>query len=444
MTMNRVACLLACLPVFLACSSDPPPNILIYVVDTLRADALGTYGRSDANTPSFDTLAREGIVFEHAYANASWTRASMASLLTGLQPWHHGTEDRDDRIPEDVPGLATWLRGQGYRTALVSSNPNVGTVFGFERGFDEVIELYARTQPGTVRGKELVTPSDVVTRAAVEWLQAGDEPFFMVVLAIDPHAPYVPPRRFDPAIHRRAAGVGGHFDSLRRSDLTEAEKARIRELYQAEVSFNDHSFGALVSELKKQRRYDETIAVVTSDHGEEFWEYGRRGHGRALTDALLHVPLILRYPGSRMVLPGGRTTHPISLIDLAPTLLELANLDLPDDVDGRAFFSNRRDADAPLAAGLRLDGRILLAARTPSRKLVWDVDADRLALHDLALASPEAVGILVSEGSTEAETQRGLRAFLEENLADARRSDARTDALPKDVEASLKALGYLE
>ncbi len=442
--MNRVVLMLACVAFLFACSDDRPPNILVYVVDTLRADALGAYGRENAATPHFDALAREGVVFENAYATASWTRASMASLLTGLLPWRHGAQDRTDRVPADLEGLATWARAAGYSTALVSSNPNVGGVFGFERGFDEVIELYARTQPGKVRGKELVTPSDVVTQAAVDWLAKTDEPFLIVVLAIDPHAPYSPPRRFDPAELRRSSRVSGQFTSLKRDDLSETDKARIRELYQAEVSFNDDSFGALVAALRKQGRYDETITVLTSDHGEEFWEYGRRGHGKALTETLLRVPLVLRYPGSRNIPPGGRTDHPVSLIDVVPTILELAGLDIPDDLDGRAFFGDRRDANAPLAAGLRLDGQTLLAARTPTHKLVWDVSADQITLHDLTRASPEAEGITIEPGSREATTRRALLTYLEAALAAARPNKEQADTLPEDVEASLRALGYIE
>jgi arylsulfatase A-like enzyme len=223
----------------LACADQTqPPNIVLYVFDTLRADAVGAYGRPEAATPNLDWLANEGIVFEHAYANASWTRASMASLLTGLYPWNHGAERRGDMLPTDVTTFSEILKRHGYATALVTGNPNVGRVFGFAPAFDEVIELYERTEPGMVHGRELITLSDVVTSKAIAWLETVSQPFFLVVLTIDPHAPYDPPSRFDPGKLRAKSGIDGLMRSLRRDDLGEADRARIRELYQAEVSLS--------------------------------------------------------------------------------------------------------------------------------------------------------------------------------------------------------------
>ena len=174
------------------------PNVLLYVVDTLRADALRSYGNEAASTPHFDAFAAQGVLFENAWANASWTRASVATLLTGLYPWRHRAEGRLERLPEAVTTLGEVLRAHGYATALVTSNPNVGNVFGFDQAFDRVIELYRRRDPGIVRGSELITPSDVVTAEALEWLRSAGRPFFLVVLSTDPHAPYHPPQSFDP------------------------------------------------------------------------------------------------------------------------------------------------------------------------------------------------------------------------------------------------------
>jgi arylsulfatase A-like enzyme len=428
-------------------SDTSPPNIIVYVVDTLRSDAVGAYGHPESATPHVDAFASEGVVFENAFANASWTRPSMASLLTGLLPWSHGAEGRDDLLPEDVPTLATYLAERGYSSALVTSNPNVGSVFGFQRGFDEVSELYARTQPGPVRGKELVARSDEVTAEAIRWLQGAKAPFFLVVLTIDPHAPYTPPRHFDPAKLRAGTRVNGLFSTLRRDDLSDLEKARIRELYQAEVAFNDDSFGKLLKALAAKGEDRNSIVVLTSDHGEEFWEYGRRGHGLSLSEQVLRVPLVVRHPASRRLIAGGRTERPITLADLVPTLLDLAGLPIPDDLDGASFFATGDGSSGPQLAGLRLDDRRLLAARDGRWKLVWDLADDTLELHDLTLPSAEAGPIEIEGNAEAAKALETLRRSLTVSIqAGAQRAidPERAGALPSEVEESLRALGYLD
>ena len=433
-----------------ACSRErpPPPNIVLYVVDTLRADALGVYGNTDSSSPGIDAFASEGVVFENAYANASWTRASMGSLLTGLLPWNHGAEGRDDRLPGEVVTLAEILSQRGYATALVSSNPNVGPVFGFEQSFDEVIELYARTQPGPVRGKELIAPSDEVTREALSWLEQTQGPFFLVVLSIDPHAPYTPPRRFDPAKLRAGTRVNGLFPSLNREDLSELEQARIRELYQAEVAFNDDSFAALIDGLRARGALDDTIVVLTSDHGEEFWEYGTRGHGHTLSEPVLRIPLVIRHPASKQLLAGGRTARPIQLVDVVPTVLDLAGLPAAAELDGRSFFEVGDGPWNPILAGLSLDERRLLSARDERWKLVWDLEADTLALHDLMAPRPEASPLDPATDAAAAQAVARLRAALSQSVAaSASRGGAphsRAGELPREVEESLRALGYLD
>ncbi len=264
--------------------SEPKPNILLYVVDTLRADGLGVYGNTSANTPRFDALAAQGVMFENVFANASWTRSSMASMLTGLLPWHHRTEGRAHRLPGDLATLPGLLKPHGYRCALVSANPNVGNVFGFERDFESTRELYRRRSEGRVGGKKLVTPSDVVTREALVALEELSPPFCLVVLAIDLHSPYTPPERF-------------------LQDVLD------------------------------------TIVAVTSDHGEELWEYDRRGHGKSLSEEVLRVPLLLHYPRDERATGGRRIAAPSQLIDVLPTLLDLANIDIPEQIDGRSLLS---------------------------------------------------------------------------------------------------------
>jgi arylsulfatase A-like enzyme len=426
--------------------AQEPPNVVLYIVDTLRADGLASYGNARASTPHFDALAREGVLFENAFASASWTRASVATILTGLHPWRHGAEGRDDRLSESVATLGQLFGAHGYATALVTANPNVGSAFGFERAFDQTIELYLRREPGAVRGKELITPSDVLTREALRWLDTVEGPFLLVVLAIDPHAPYTPPARFASASEEGdRSQVTGRFASINRPDLSEADRERIRELYLAEVAFNDESFGALRAALGERGLDGNTVVALTSDHGEEFWEHGRRGHGKSLVDELLRVPLVIAAPHDPRVEAGSRVADRVALADLMPTLLDLGGMPIPGSLDGRSLLGASPTPDRPVLAGLRMDDRDLLAARRGDFKLVWDRSSGERRLYALDGDRPEAVLVDPSHHPNAEQAEQELLDLLESAVAE-RGPGQRTPTseIPDDVRESLRALGYAE
>jgi len=436
--------LLGVLTALLGCGDVPHPNILLYVVDTLRADALGVYGNPSASTPHFDAFASEGVTFENAWANASWTRPSMASLITGLLPWHHRTEQRSDRLPERISTLATHLQEHGYRCGMVTANPNVGSVFGFERASGSIVELYARRKFGKVGGGELIARSDTVTRKAIDWLDRSERPFCLVVLAVDPHSPYEPPARFDPGTLRDRSQADGSFRWLLYMPKTDADRARIRELYQAEVAFNDESFGRLIDALRTRDLLRDTAVVVTSDHGEEFWEQGRPGHGKSLSKHVLRVPLMIRYPRDPRLPAGRRIARPAQLIDVLPTLLDIANVPPLAGIDGRSLLLPAEDEPALILSGLFMGGRDLLAARRYPWKLVWNRKEDSFRLDDLRTPESEVAG-----STPEAQrAARSLRLALEASTAskglEAAVPRGTVEPLPADVEESLRALGYVD
>ena len=414
-----------------------PPNVLVYVVDTLRADAVDLQNPLSSSTPHFAALAQEGVSFENAYANASWTRASVASLLTGLLPWHHAAESRADRLPGMARTLSEYFAERGYSTAIISANPNVSEVFGFQQGVGSFRELYARSGPGLVGGHELVTPSDVVTNETIRWLQGTKPPFFILALAIDPHAPYQPPAEFDPGQHRKE-------DPIADAARIRSNEARVRERYAGEVAFNDASFGQLVAFLKSKNLWDETVVVVTSDHGEAFWEYGRAGHGQSLSEEVLRVPLILRGLDDR--LPSGqRSTQPVSLIDLAPTLLDLAHIRRPDGLDGQSLLEDS-ETSRPILAGLDLDQHRLLSAGDPPYKLVRYLKTGKQTLYHLSGPGAESIPIDPDRDPAALEAQARLQAALAQSLTQEERTltKSRAGRIPGQVEESLRALGYIE
>ena len=415
----------------------PPPNILIYVVDTLRSDALSLEDEATSHTPHWARLSQNGVTFENAYANASWTRASMASLMTGLLPWHHSTESRLDRLPETARTLAELFAEHGYSTAIVSANPNISPVFGFEQAVEQFSPLYARSNPGIVGGHELVTPSTVVNTEAMRWFEDVQQPFFLLALAIDPHAPYAPPPEFDPGQHRKADAVA---DAAR----TPSNIDRVRERYLGEVAFNDASFGQLVDFLKQRNLWENTVVILTSDHGEAFWEYGQAGHGKSLHEEVLRVPLILHGANDRLA-PGQRIQRPVSLVDLAPTLLDLAQLPIPEGLDGQNLLTPH-PKPSPILAGLDLDQHRLQSAFDPPYKLVRNLKTGKQSLYRLDGPTAEAIPLDPALDPSAQEAQARLEAVLDESQNQSGRTLPKTRArrIPGRVEASLRALGYIE
>ena len=420
------------------------PNILIYLVDTLRADALGVYGNPVVLTPNIDAFAADSVVFENAFATSSWTRPSGASRFTGWYPRSHGTETRHDALPPGVPTLATQMRAAGYRTGFINTNPNVGSAFGFDRGFDEIIELYTRSEKGGVNPSELITPSDYASERAIQWLDDSTVPFLLVVHTIDPHNPYRPPQEFDLYGGDYDGPIDGTTTKTSKMELTEADRERVRSLYYGEVSFNDASFGTLLNALTERALLDETLVVFTSDHGEELWEFGKLGHAKSLSDVVTRVPLIVRLPAGAGELGGTRIERPVELVDLMPTLLDQVALAHPEDLGGRNLFEDAEDA-APrnLFASLILRRARLRAVRAYPYKLIRDLETDEEKLVDLR--NEGAKGGEPSGPAANA-ARALLRAALDLHQARERRGreDAPLISVPEDVEAALRELGYVE
>jgi arylsulfatase A-like enzyme len=430
----------ACLLVFGCSPSDPkPPNLLLYVVDTLRVDAVGSYAGQRARTPNFDAIAAAGIQFENAFSSSSWTRPSMASVLTGLHPPRHRAQKLFSVLSPDVPTLGERLQARGYATAFINANPSTGSFFGFDRGFDTMLELYERRELGRVKTMEMTTTSAQSTAEAKNWLSEASRPCFLTVLSIDPHAPYDPPARFD----RPGAPRDAHLRKLNFDDLSEADKIRSRELYQGEVSFNDDSFGDLMGHLHASGELQNTVVVFVADHGEEFWEYGRRAHAKSLVDNLIHVPLVIWLPENMRAGLPKRVQYPVELVDLMPTLLQLMSAPVPEGLDGRFLFDPPSNPPAPTLASLNIGSLNLRVARSYPWKVVWNVGQDRFALHHV---SDEGTPVNPKSNPTAARAYRQLRRALiawseeapkiaEPNLP---------EEVPDEIRNALEALGYVE
>lgn len=444
--MKRLLSGLVATAALCACeASPPPPNVLLYVIDTLRSDSLEPYGHPRIETPAAVRLASEGVLYERAYAQSSWTRPSITSILTGLEPDHHGVETREDQAPESLAFLAETFRERGYTTAAILTNPNVGRFFGFDQGYDEFIELYSYRGTGIVSSWGRRERSDKVTERAIEWIDGVREgPFFLFVLTTDPHFPYRPPEEFDrfpPPRRPRSAPrpPAGHF-----------RWERMRTAYLGEIAFNDDSLGRLMDHLRRSGRYEHTVVALTSDHGEEFGEHGDLQHGRTLYEEVVRVPLILRGPG---IPRGRRVATPVPLVDLHPTLLHAAGLPIPDGLAGAVLPPMGDPKKRMIYGRLDLDGRMGEMLIDPPWKLVsfagtgggdevatrlFDLEEDPGERSDLRGDRPERVAAMEALLRLRAARSRGP-----ESEQDAPQRGPLPD-MPTDVRAGLEALGYLE
>ncbi len=381
---------------------ERPANIILIVVESLRGDHVGCYGYTRDTTPATDALAADGIQFRRAFASSGWTMPSVMSLMTSLPPSEHGAVSYRHALAAERTTLAAELKRGGYRTAGIVANPTLSGEYGFRRGFDLYADFtilcdspidaaagYGKTEPGRARSTSAET-----TRLAVPWLAARkadpSTPFFLFLFYFDPHYDYVPMPPYDALFtDRQYAGTqkGRGIPQLRGSRIDAADQAQIMALYDGEIRCVDDQIGRLLSELRRLELYDNTLILVTSDHGEEFWDHGGTAHGHTLYEELLHVPLVIRLPGGRH--SGLRIDTNAGLIDLMPTILEVVGLPVPAQCQGRSLMpclSGDGPSDVPLIAETSIEGR-LAAIRVGSRKAIIEHSAtatgDVLALFDL-------------------------------------------------------------
>jgi choline-sulfatase len=351
-------------------------NVLLYHIDTLRADHLGCYGYTRATSPRIDALAREAVQFSEVMAQASWTRPATASILTGLYPPAHGAMMLRQGIRADIPTLAEVLFAHGYQTAGFVTNVNVAGRWGFQRGFEAYEYL-----PEDAHSPNVHVRSDELNAHVFAWLRERhreDQPFFLYVHATDPHGPYTPPESFAERFVQgggcAAAGSRLLLDQIERHpERTEPEQIRLLEAcYDAEIASTDANFGALLDELKRLHLYENTVVVLTADHGEEFFDHGGFEHGRTLYQEQLRVPLILRLLDEHV--RNQRATVRARQIDIAPTLLDYLGIPIPQPVQGRSLLpmlttaTHNQDIDS--FAQTSLGGRRLETVITDSLKVI--------------------------------------------------------------------------
>jgi len=386
-------------------SKEKSPNVILYLVDSLRADRLGCYGNPANISPEIDRWAQDKIQFEACYTQAPWSLPALTSLFTAYYPYTHKTFFLGDRL--NFPTLAQMLRKKGYTTASFSENIVTSHLSGLDRGFD------------------LQDFNTVDTDRLQEWIKKNRfYPFFLYIHVQNPHLRYLPPKEFLPeGITTQQAekinrdymklssyqSFSGNLDDLKNTGNALQEKLGqilpdIRKLYDSEVTTADYRFGRFLRMLDKFNLEDETLIILTANHGEEFAEHGELLHGRSLYNSALQVPLILHLPGPAR--HGMNINEPVGLIDVFPTIMDILGqrgphaqgisllptiLGRPGRKERKIFAARNSFKEFSLARGKK--NISMIGERW---KAIYNQDPDTMELYDL-INDPEESQNLASD-----------------------------------------------
>ena len=438
------------------------PNIILILVDALRRDHVGLYGYPKPTTPFIDELGRSGVVFDDALSQAPQTLNSTASLFTsrhfpfllwgvehapvpGVAPKHREQWARTPRLAEANLTLAEVLGQGGYETLALFNNPHHHPTSGFDQGFDEARLL--ERDPGQAYARV-----DTVVDTFLAWSESTDEvrPIFAYLHLMEPHNPYRPPERYREIF---PPGKGRHLytNGPPEPKFTTNDLRHLKALYAGETRFLDDGLRHLVESLAERAVLDDTLIVVTADHGEEFLDHGGLGHGKTVELEQLRIPLVFG-GGVAQRWAGLRVDETVRNLDLAPTLIDLVGLSIPDDFEGRSLLPLIRgetSGAAPVAFAWNAQLRSLT---TDEWHCMRDMGSDRLTLYhrptdpagtiDVSEDNPEMAALCTREFDR-------LEAIKLETEKEARilKTIETGSTLPPEsdeVLEQLEALGYVE
>jgi arylsulfatase A-like enzyme len=458
-----VLCVLLAASVFgVGCDSRSTENasVVLIVIDTLRPDHLSQYGYRLDTSPALADFASHATRFTNAYAPAPWTLPSMASLMTGVAPLRHRALELGDSLNLELSTIAEKLQQRGYRTAGFSANLQISAVAHFNQGFDHFVDH---------SGKVLKYPDiSQLMRGADQWFKGAEVPgpFFLYLHPMNCHGPYRVPERFNAELLGREPRVGFHYwgdvmtQVLKKKSIKGRRKVdanlltSLTELYDTSIRYSTDRIGDLFGYLKARDLYEESLIIITSDHGEELFDHDGFSHGYTLYEEVLGVPLFVKLPGQKTSRVVDTT---VSLLDLYPTILEVTGVEAALDLDGRSLFSLmsgkslRKDGfgeprDLFFHLGWRSRGSAMAIKRGKYKfiavgdsydglvnaELLFDLESDPEEVRDLSAANPK-----LSRSHRQA-VNRKRKAYIDSQYAD-----------PENIKEqlnleALQALGYVE
>jgi len=416
-------------------------NIVFIVIDTLRASRLGCYGYPKPTSPTLDRLASEGVRFERAFAPGIPTTPAHTTMFTGMHPLSHNIVCHGGGVDLDrkIPVLPELLQRVGYTTAAVDNLFNIKPWLA--RGYEFYIN------PASRHRLALLVTCEEINARAIPWLRShGTEKFFLFLHYWEPHTPYLPPERyrtFYPQDHNPFSVEHTTFAPIKRQPFWEmfrdvwfnklgpvTDAEYIASLYDAEIRHVDDGIAQILDTLDECGLTEETLVVVTGDHGESMYQHDIYFDHHGLYEDIIHVPLLMRCPGH---IPSSRIANPmVQHLDIAPTILEAADAKVPSTMEGRSQW--------PLATGTRDDGgweRIVCcestwqskwALRTQNKKFILSRQQDfhnmpARELYDLVADPDETDNIAIESWEEAAAMEAELEAWIAANLAKAGRSD---------------------
>ena len=432
--------------------SPRPPNILLITIDTQRSDSFGIYGNDGGHTPHIDRLASKATVFERATSPIGTTFPSHASLLTGLYPRRHGLRYNGDALDDDFVTLAELLSAAGYETMAFVSYGSMVSRGGLGQGF-------VRTSHEKNGARAFSTnPARITSMARGLLGRKRPFPFFMWVQYFHPHAPYELTEYakeelegIDGFAEALADGATvGEFYSFKSTNLGAADRKALRALYDGETREADRTIGLILESLETAGLADNTIVVITADHGQLLGEHEDVGHGFRLWEPVLDIPLVIYDPRSP---EPRRVESRVGLVDVAPTLLEMVGLEAPGGIDGRSLVPALRGEnleDRPYygeVCGVRKKkdkksrDENALAVFVGDKKLIVEHGSARF--YDLETDPSEMAPVLDISKDSRAEELAALAEGYREKAAETKGQTA-PDALSPKVRAELEALGYIQ
>lgn len=458
-------------------SSNNTLNVVILILDALRADCLGCYG-SNVKTPNIDKLAKEGIVFENAFSQAPLTLPSMVSFFSSYNPSVNKLNNLA-RLSDKNETLAEELRSRGYRTCALVGNHLLGESSGVLQGFGNylildyvkynrylyqlpIIQQFNKIFHKYFYENPLPDTSKVLTKKALKFLQKNYKyNFYLWIHYMDPHDPYSPAKEYCNIDYRGKLKSyfapdqpfwgsplishirGGYYY------LNSQDKKYIKSLYEGEIAYLDHHIGKVLSEIEKLGIEEKTIIILTSDHGEEFWEHGDFLHGQSLYDELINVPLIIKSP----TLSRGKKVKSIArLTDVMPTIREFLQLPINEKMQGHSLISiiNSKNEEENFAFSEETEFyEDRKSIRTQQYKLILGMDTKRVELYDV-VNDPYEKEDLSTKKPTIAKklTEKLLNIIIENKNYSAEFNKGRILDKEKqdilDLKKRLKALGYIK
>lgn len=422
------------------------PNVVLISIDTLRADHLGSYGYNRNTSPNIDKLAEEGVLFENAFSQAPWTFPSMASMHTSLYSSQLATRSFSNRMEDKFLTIAEQMKNSFYKTFAVHTHPGLSENFGFSQGFDIFhLEFFS--------GSEDIT-SPIINKPAVELISEHQgSPFFLWIHYLDPHGNYMNHEGFNYASEYEGTLPETNLNpkalSAMDPPLDQKDLQYVKGIYDEEISYLDRYVGIIVNHLEELGLKDNTIIIFTADHGEEFMERTRVGHGQTLYQELIHVPLII-YDPYESSLKGKRIKRNVEVRSIARTIIELCNIENSSFIGEDLFDISDSDGETTDSYvisenfGVSKDAKYQkVAIYDGSIKLIKNINQQTFELYDLKKDQQEKENLFLSQQEDIIRIKDRLLAKLLEFNQESLLNEEKVELKKEEIER-LKALGYIQ